>query len=131
MVRSIDQVCNFNVLMALLQEGHCCQWSLHKTSGVNTWGVFCLLSCWHILWWIKKISFWSNSCSDYKSTVFCMLGHSMIHKNKLCVKVINSVITRVMFSACWGILWWIKTNFVLKWWMQFLQELLSIPSSLR
>ena len=32
------------------------------------------------------------------------------------------MIARILFSACWNLLWWIKTNLVWRWQMQWLQE---------
>ena len=33
-----------------------------------------------------------------------------------------AVIARILFSAWWNLLWWIKTNLVWRWQMQWLQE---------
>ena len=32
------------------------------------------------------------------------------------------MIARILFSTCWNLLWWIKTNLVWRWQMQWLQE---------
>ena len=32
------------------------------------------------------------------------------------------MIAKILFSACWNLLWWIKTNLVWRWQMQWLQE---------
>ena len=49
--------------------------------------------------------FWSVTCCDGKNIVFCMLGRSMIHKNKFYFKVMNAVITRVLFFLHVGTLY--------------------------
>ena len=92
----------------------------------------------------NQILFWSDQWSDCKSTVFCMLVHSLMFQNEFCYEVINAlisvlsyvgtsmmhqtqfwyevinaliIIATVLFSAHSDILWYIKTNFVMKWLM--------------
>ena len=48
--------------------------------------------------------------------------YTHIHKNKFYFEVLHAVMARVQFSACWAIPWFIKTNFVLKCYMQWWQE---------
>ena len=70
----------------------------------------------------KRIFFWSIVCSDCKNTVFHMLGPSLMNQNEFSLEVTNAVIARILFSACWDILWCIKTNFLFKYYMKWLQE---------
>ena len=107
-------------------------------------------ACWNLLWWIKtnlvwrwqmqwlqeyfflhvgtlcdaskQIFFLSIVCSDCKNTVFCMLGPSLMNQNKFSLEVTNAVVARVLFSSCWDILRCIKSNFLLRYCMQWLQE---------
>ena len=77
-------------------------------------------------------------CSDCKSTI---LVHFMMNKNTFCFEVMNTVILqdycflpdgtlcdalkRIFFwsiSTCWDLPWWIKTNFLLKYCMQWLKD---------
>ena len=55
-------------------------------------------------------------------SVFCMLGPSLMNQNKFSLEVINAVVARVLFSSCWDILWCIKSNFLLKYCIQWLQD---------
>ena len=57
-----------------------------------------------------------------KNTVFLMLGPSLMNQNEFSLEVTNAVIARILFSACWNLLWLIKTNLVWRWQMQWLQE---------
>ena len=70
----------------------------------------------------SKRFFWSNVCSDCKSTVFFMLGYFVMHQNQFSLEVTNPLIARIIFSSCWDILWCIKTYFLLKYCMQWLKE---------
>ena len=85
---------------------------------------------------LKLIFFWSIICNDCKNTVFHMLGPSLMDQNRFSFELLYAmsarilfsacwnivwlyaVIARVLFTSCWDILWWIKTHFVLKWWIQ-------------
>ena len=55
-------------------------------------------------------------------SVFCMLGPSLMNQNKFSLEVINAMVARVLFSSCWDILWCIKSNFLLKYCIQWLQD---------
>ena len=107
-------------------------------------------TCWDLLWWIKtnlvwrwqmqwlqeyyfmyvgtlcdaskRIFFLSIVCSDCKNTVFCMMEPSLMNQNEFSLEVTNAVIARILFSACWNIVRCIKTNFLLMYCMQWLQE---------
>ena len=107
-------------------------------------------TCWNLLWWIKtnlvwrwqmqwlqeyyfmyvgtlcdaskQIFFLSIVCSDCKNTVFCMLEPSLMNQNEFSLEVTNAVIARILFYVCWNIVWCIKTNFLFKYCMQWLQE---------
>ena len=68
----------------------------------------------------KLIFFWSIVCSDCKNTIFCMLGHFVMHQNKFSFQVLYEVIARILFSTWWNIVWCIKTNFRFKYCMQWL-----------
>ena len=70
----------------------------------------------------KRIFFWSIVCIDCKNTVFHMLGPSLMNQNEFSLEVTNAVIARIIFSACWNIVWCIKTNFLFKYCKQWLQE---------
>ena len=63
----------------------------------------------------KQIFLLNIVCSYCKNTVFCMLRPFLMNQNEFCLEVTNAVIARILFSACWDILWWIKTNLVLSW----------------
>ena len=51
-----------------------------------------------------------------------MFGPSLMNLNEFHLEVTNAVIARIIFSACWNIVWCIKTNFLFKFCMQWLQE---------
>ena len=53
---------------------------------------------WNEIIWMVEIIKWG------KNTVFCMLGHSMIHKNKFHCEVMNAVIARELCSALFSTL---------------------------
>ena len=110
---------------------YCMQW-LQEYCFLHV-GTFCDVS--------KQIFFWSIVCNDCKNTVFQMLGPSLINENKFSIEVTNAVIAgvlfssswdiwsdecsniaRLLFSTWWNIVWCIKTNFLLKYCMQWLQE---------
>ena len=106
--------------------------------------------CWNLLWWIKtnlvwrwqmqwlqeyyfmyvgtlcdaskRIFFLSIVCSDCKNTVFCMMEPSLMNQNEISLEVTNALIARILFYVCWDIVWCIKTNFLFKYCMQWLQE---------
>ena len=61
----------------------------------------------------KRLFFWTNC----KITVFYLMEHCVMHQN-----VFYAVIARILFSSCWDILWCIKTNFCLKYCIQWLQD---------
>ena len=86
---------------------YCMQW-LKEYCFLHV-GTFCDAS--------KRIFFWSLVCNDCKNTVFNMLEHCVMHQNEFSFEVLYAMITRILFSACWNILWCIKTNFLLKYWM--------------
>ena len=107
-------------------------------------------TCWNLLWWIKmklvwrwqmqwlqeyyfmyfgklcdaskRIFFLSILCSDCKNTVFCMMEPSLMNQNEISLEVTNAVIARILFYVFWEIVWCIKTNFLFKYFMQWLQE---------
>ena len=66
----------------------------------------------------KRLFFWTNC----KITVFYLMEHCVMHQNEFSFEVLYAVIARILFSTCWNLLWWIKTNLVLRWQMQWLQE---------
>ena len=51
-----------------------------------------------------------------------MLEPSLMNQNEISLEVTNAVFARILFSACWNIVWCIKTNFLFKYFMQWLQE---------
>ena len=61
-------------------------------------------------------------CSDCKNTVFCMMEPSLMNQNEISLEVTNALIARILFYVCWDIVWCIKTNFLFKYCMQWLQE---------
>ena len=76
----------------------------------------------------KRIFFWSIVCNDCRNTVFHMLVPSLINQNEFSLKVTNAVIARIIFSACWNIVWCIKTNFLSNYCMQWLPEYILFSS---
>ena len=69
----------------------------------------------------KLINFFP--CSDCKSIIFFMLWPSLMNKNEFSLEVTNTkMIARILFSACWNIVWCIKTNLRFEYCMQWLQE---------
>ena len=46
----------------------------------------------------------------------------MIAQNEFSFEVFYAIIARILFSTCWDLLWWIKTDFLLNYCMQWLQE---------
>ena len=61
-------------------------------------------------------------CSDCKNTLFCMMEPSLMNQNEISLEVTNALIARILFYVCWDIVWCIKTNFLLKYCIQWLQE---------
>ena len=51
-----------------------------------------------------------------------MFGPSLMNQNEFSLEVTNVVFARILFSACWNIVWCIKTNFLFKYCIQWLQE---------
>ena len=45
-----------------------------------------------------------------------------MHQNKFSFEVLYAMIVRILWSTYWDLLWRIKTNFLLKYYMQCLQE---------
>ena len=50
------------------------------------------------------------------------VGPSLMNQNEFSLEVTNAVIARILFYVCWNIVWCIKTNFLFKYCMQWLQE---------
>ena len=79
-------------------------------------------ACWNMVWCIKTNFLLEYLCSDCKNTVFLMFGHFVMHQNKFSFEVLYAMIGKILFSTCWNIMLYIKTNFRLKYCMQWLQE---------
>ena len=97
-------------------------WCIKTTFLLNKLQDYCFLPDGTLCDASKRIFFWSIVCSDCKNAFFHMLGPSLRNQNEFGLEVTNAVIARIIFSACWNIVWCTKTYFLLKDCMQWLKE---------
>ena len=79
-------------------------------------------SCWDILWCIKTNLVWRCQMQWLQEYSFSSCLDILWCIKTIFFEVLYAMITRMLFSTCWKLRWWIKTNLVWRWQMQWLQE---------